>query len=242
MFTPHPLTVSKTVDRDIASGGDRLVYTLQVGNAGAQFGTTHVVDTLPVGVVYAPGTARLDGAPVEPVRNGRTLTWTLPALTAQHTIVYACAVLPYTAEGTTLVNIVDVDAISAGGARVTGAATADTQVVAGALGDRIVITGRVFVDRAETGRFRSGDKGISGVRIYLENGESVTTDTYGRFTFPSVHPGQHVLRVDATTLPSSVKPFPDRRYDSTRSLQRLLHGLYDSGLMQDVEFAVESAA
>ncbi|MDQ6942384.1 MAG: DUF11 domain-containing protein, partial [Candidatus Eremiobacteraeota bacterium] len=27
MFTSHPLSVSKTVDRDIASGGDRLVYT-----------------------------------------------------------------------------------------------------------------------------------------------------------------------------------------------------------------------
>ncbi|MDP9106360.1 MAG: DUF11 domain-containing protein, partial [Candidatus Eremiobacteraeota bacterium] len=27
MFTSHPLTVSKTVDRDVASGGDRLVYT-----------------------------------------------------------------------------------------------------------------------------------------------------------------------------------------------------------------------
>jgi uncharacterized repeat protein (TIGR01451 family) len=242
MFAPHPLAVSKTVDRDVATGGDRLVYTLQVGNSGTQFGTTHVVDTLPTGVVYAPGTARLDGAPVEPVRNGRSLTWTLPTLTTQHTITYACVVLPYTAEGTTLVNIVNVDALAANGARATAAASADTQVLAGALGDRIVITGRVFVDEADTGRFRNGDKGLSGVRIYLEDGESVTTDTYGRFTFPSVHPGQHVLRVDPTTLPSTVKPFPDRRYDSTRSLQRLLHGLFDSGLMHDVEFAVEPAA
>ena len=241
MFAPHPLAVSKTVDRDVASGGDRLLYTLQFGNSGAQLGATRVVDTLPAGVVYAPGTARVDGVPSEPQRNGRILTWTFPALGTQHTIVYACVVMPFTAEGSTLINVVDVDAQSGGGAAVRASASADTRVVAGALGNRIVITGRVFVDAARTGRFRDGDHGIAGVRVYLEDGESVTTDNYGRFTFPSVHPGQHVLRVDATTLPTGVRPYDDRRYDSPRSLQRLLHGLYDAGLMHDVNFAVEPA-
>jgi hypothetical protein len=54
-----------------------------------------------------------------------------------------------------------------------------------------------------------------------------------------VHPGQHVLRVDPTTLPLTVRPYDDRRYDSTRSLERLVHGLFDAGLMQDVNFALE---
>ena len=242
MFAPHPLAVSKTVDRDVASGGDRLLYTLQVGNSGAQLGATRVVDTLPSGVVYAPGTARVDGVAVEPQRSGRVLTWTFPALSTQHTIVYACVVMPFTPEGSTLINVVDVDAHSGGGFDARASASADTLVTAGALGNRIVITGRVFVDAARTGRFRPEDRGIAGVRVYLEDGESVTTDTYGRFTFPSVHPGQHVLRVDATTLPAGVRPYDDRRYDSPRSLQRLLHGLYDAGLMHDVNFAVEPAA
>ncbi|HEX3468717.1 MAG TPA: hypothetical protein VHT05_11620 [Candidatus Elarobacter sp.] len=238
MFAPHPLAVSKTVDRDVASGGDRLLYTLQVGNSAEQLGATRVVDTLPAGVVYAPGSARVDGVAVEPQRSGRVLTWTFPTLVAQHTIVYACVVMPFASEGTTLINVVDVDAQSSGGATARASASADTLVVAGALGNRIVITGRVFVDTARTGRFRSGDEGLGGVRVYLEDGESVTTDSYGRFTFPSVHPGQHVLRVDATTLPPGVRVYDDRRYDSPRSLQRLLHGLYDAGLMHDVNFAV----
>ena len=242
MFTSHPLTVSKTVDRDVASGGDRLLYTVQVGSQGAQFGATRVVDTLPAGVVYAPGTARVDGVPVEPQRDGRVLTWTFPSLVAQRTVTYACVVMPFTADGSTLINVVDVDTSSNGGLRVHGSATADTRVVAGALGNRIVVTGRVFVDAARTGRFRDGDKGVPGVRVFLEDGESVTTDRYGRFTFPSVHPGQHVLRVDTTTLPSGVRAYDDRRYDSPRSLQRLLHGLYDAGLMHDVNFALEPAA
>jgi len=242
MFTSHPLTVSKTVDRDVASGGDRLVYTVLIGSQGAQLGATRVVDTLPAGAVYAPGTARVDGVPVEPQRDGRILTWTFPALTTSHTITYACVVMPFTADGSTLVNVVDVDTLSNGGLRVHGSATADTRIVAGALGNRIVVTGRVFVDSARTGRFRDGDKGVAGVRVFLEDGESVTTDRYGRFTFPSVHPGQHVLRVDTTTLPAGVRAYDDRRYDSPRSLQRLLHGIYDAGLMHDVNFALEPAA
>lgn len=242
LFAPHPLALSKTVDRDVASGGDRLLYTLSVGSDGAQLGATRVVDTLPAGVVYAPGTARVDGVPVEPKRDGRVLTWSLPALNSQHTITYACVVMPSTADGATLVNVVDVDALGGSGTHVHAAATADTRVVAGALGNRIVITGRVFVDVAGTGRFAQGDRGLDGVRVYLEDGSSVTTDRYGRFTFPSVHPGQHVLRVDASTLPAGVRAYSDKRYDSPRSLQRLLHGIYDAGLMHDVNFAVEPAA
>jgi uncharacterized repeat protein (TIGR01451 family) len=241
MFASHPLAVSKTVDRDVASGGDRLFYTLQVGASGASLGATKVVDTLPAGVVYAPGTARVDNVPVEPLRFGRTLTWAFPSLTSGHAITYACVVMPYAAEGATLVNVVDVDAVGASGAHVSGFASADTRVVAGPLGNRIVITGRVFADVHGSGRFSEGDRGVSGVRIFLEDGESVTTDKYGRFTFPSVHPGQHVLRIDESTLPAGVRPFGDRRYDSPKSLQRLVHGLYDAGLMQDVNFALQAS-
>ena len=202
MFASHPLAVTKTVDRDVASGGDRLFYTLQVGASGASLGATKVVDTLPGGVVYAPGTARVDNVPVEPLRYGRTLTWAFPSLSSGHTITYACVVMPYAAEGATLVNVVDVDAVGASGAHVTGFASADTRVVAGPLGNRIVITGRVFADVHGSGRYSEGDHGVAGVRIFLEDGESVTTDKYGRFTFPSVHPGQHVLRIDESTLPA----------------------------------------
>jgi len=43
-------------------------------------------------------------------------------------------------------------------------------------------------------------------------------------------------------LPPAVRPYDDRRYDSPRSLQRLIHGLFDAGLMQDVNFALEPAS
>jgi uncharacterized repeat protein (TIGR01451 family) len=240
VFVAHPLSVTKTVDRDVAAAGNRLMYAVSVGNSGAQFGATRIVDTLPAGVAYAPGTARVDGVAQEPARTGRILTWSLPSLNGSHTITYAGVVLPEVTIGSVLTNVVDVDAVAPSGVHATGSSSAETRVQGGVLSDRIVITGRVFVDLAGTGRFHKGDAGVASVRVYLEDGESVLTDKDGRFTFPSVRPGQHVLRLDETTLPRTARAFHDRRIDSSRSTQQLVHGLFDADLMQDVEFALES--
>jgi hypothetical protein len=51
----------------------------------------------------------------------------------------------------------------------------------------------------------------------------------------------HVLRLDETTLPPGVHAYPDRRYDSVRSPIRLIHGVLDEGLLQDVPFEVAPA-
>jgi hypothetical protein len=62
------------------------------------------------------------------------------------------------------------------------------------------------------------------------------SDAEGRFNFPAVRPGMHVLRLDATTLPGGVHA--DGRLYGNWTLQRLVHGVLDDGLMQDVEFAL----
>ncbi len=238
MFAQHPLSISKTVDRAVASAGDRLAYSVAFGPSGTTFASAELVDTLPPGVAYAPGTARVDARPMEPVRTGSVLRWSFKNLAGQHTLTYDCVILPAVVDGATLVNVIRIDAIAPSGARLSGTASAQTQVIQGALGHRIVITGRVFVDLARTGRFHEGDAGVPGVTVYLEDGEYVVTDAYGRFTFPAAAPGQHVLRVDETTLPPTVRAYDDHRIDSERSLQRLVHGIFDSDLMQDVNFAV----
>jgi uncharacterized repeat protein (TIGR01451 family) len=238
MFGQHPLTISKTVDRDVATAGDRLAYSIQYGAAASTLATVQIVDMLPAGVAYAPGTARVDNAPLEPARIGSTLRWNFKNVAGQHTITYDAVITPSVTDGSTLVNVVDVDAAAASGARLTATASAGTQVIAGPLGHRVIITGRVFVDRARTGHFTEGDAGVPGVTIYLEDGEYVVTDNYGRYSFPAAKPGQHVLRVDETTLPPTVRAYDDHRIDSPRSLQRLVHGIFDSDLMQDVNFAV----
>jgi uncharacterized repeat protein (TIGR01451 family) len=242
LFRSQNLSLTKTVDRSFASSGDRLVYTLTFSNVSTALGRTTVVDTLPQGVVYAPGTGRVDGVREEPTVVGRVLTWTLPSLVAQHDIMYAAVILPGTEENQVLTNSVTVSAQATNDPAVivSASASAQTQVVAGVFTDRTIVTGRVFYDVRTTGEFDPGDVGIGGVRLYLEDGESVVTDATGRFDFPGVGPGMHVLRLDASTLPPQAKPYPDRSlaWDDQRSLRRLIHGVFDGGVIEDINFAL----
>lgn len=236
LFKKQTLTISKIANRATAEPGDRLIYTIDAGNAsGMAVGPVTIADTLPAGEAYAPGTAHVNGAAMEPSVNGRTLTWVFPSIEGggKREIVYASVVFPSVAGGTILTNSVRAGAIVSGtNVQEEASANADVQIVDGALSDRSVLAGRVFVDTARTGRYQRGDRGIAGVRIYLEDGTSVLTDAQGRFTFPSVRPGMHVLRVDAQTLEPGMR---------SGTLQKLVHGLLDDGLMQDVDFPVEAS-
>ena len=242
LFRARTLVVTKNVDRQVAQPGDRLNYTIDIANTSAStVGTTQIVDTLPAGLAYAPGTARLDGAALEPTVNGRTLTWTLPALapSSETTLTYVCVVYPSVPSGTNLTNEVGVTgSIPGTAATTTGSSNVSVRILGGAFSQRQVITGRVFIDAMKSGRFRRGDTGIPGVRVFLEDGSSVVTDSQGRFSFPGARPGMHVLRVDPTTLPLGVHPYDGYPITSSRSAQQLVHGLMDDGLIEDVEFAM----
>jgi len=243
LFSTRGVTLVKSVDRPIASGGDRLVWTLQYSNATATtLGASSIVDTLPVGIGYAAGTGRVDGARSEPVVLGGKLTWTVPALDrTQHEIVFASVLSPGISEGTVLTNHATIAAAVPGSPGVTAnaSASADVRVIAGVFSSCAPITGRVYADLHGSGYFERGDLGVEGVRVYLESGESVASDTFGRFSFPCVRPGMHVLRLDTTTLPPTVHAYGERSYDSERGVRRLVHGLFDGTTIQDVNFALE---
>jgi uncharacterized repeat protein (TIGR01451 family) len=220
------------VNQTTAQPGDRLMYTIDVGNpSNGTLAQARIVDTLPPGEAYAPRTARLDGTTLDPVIDGRTLTWTLQSLGAgiKHRLTYAALVFPSVPAGTLLTNSATASAAISGTlVNVNASASASVQIIDGALSDRSVITGRVFLDVAGSGHFTRGDRGLAGVRVYLEDGTAALTDAQGRFSFPAVRPGTHVLRVDSATLPPGVHGIT----------QRLVHGLLDDGLMEDVEFGL----
>ncbi len=245
LFAKTVVQITKSVDRQIASAGDRLVWTLQYQNTAlAALGTTNVIDNLPAGIAYAPGTGRVDGVPLEPVQTGRVLRWTFPTLDGKpHTIVFASVLLPGVSEGALLTNTASIDSAipSAPGMSASASAQADVRVIPGLYSSCTTLLGRVYLDTMKTGRFEPGDSGLPDVRIFIESGESVTTDRNGRFSFACVREGMHVARLDPTTLPPSARPYPDRRYDSERSIRRLVHGIFDGLTMQDVNFALEDA-
>jgi hypothetical protein len=65
------------------------------------------------------------------------------------------------------------------------------------------ISGVVFLDVNEDARFAAGEQGAANVTVIIDGRYSVRTDGQGRFEFPSVASGRHVI----TVLPDNI-PLP----------------------------------
>jgi len=63
------------------------------------------------------------------------------------------------------------------------------------------LTGVVYLDANENGRFDAGESGAPNVTVILDGRFSARTDGNGRFDFPAVAAGHHVLTVQADNLP-----------------------------------------
>ena len=238
MFPVGAIEVQKVANRSTVSVGDSVIYTVTI-TASQNFGATRIVDELPAGLAYAPGSATFDGAALTPSVSGLTQIWELPALSqGTHALRYAVVVGPTAGQNTKLTNTVDVTASVPGGGTASGSAQATVQTIAGAFSDRLTILGRVIVGSADGG-WTSVKHGVAGVRIIMEDGTTVVTDAQGRYSFQEVRPGAHVLRLDTSSLPPGIVASATHAYNDPRSTVRLVHTLMDTRLIQDVIFVVE---
>lgn len=63
------------------------------------------------------------------------------------------------------------------------------------------VAGMVFLDGNDSDRFEAGEQGVANVTVLLDGRFSVRTDAQGRFEFPSVSAGRHVLTVLSDNVP-----------------------------------------
>jgi SdrD B-like domain len=63
------------------------------------------------------------------------------------------------------------------------------------------LTGVVYLDTNENGRFDAGESGAPNITVILDGRFSTRTDANGRFDFPAVAAGHHVLTVQQDNLP-----------------------------------------
>ncbi|PYO80791.1 MAG: hypothetical protein DMD65_14735, partial [Gemmatimonadetes bacterium] len=61
--------------------------------------------------------------------------------------------------------------------------------------------GKVWIDRDGTGVQQPTDGGLAGIDIWTEDGQVVTTDSTGKFSFANLRPGRHAFRLAPRTLP-----------------------------------------
>ncbi len=201
------LFVEKTASRTAAEPGDLVGFSIRVRNTTSTLLTgLRVVDDLPAGFRYVPGSARLDRLPLaDPAGGvGPRLDFDLGALAGQATVTltYQVRLRPDALQGD---GINRARATVASPAGESNLATCQVRVEPGVFTDKGVVLGKVFVD-ANTNRVQdAGEPGVPGVRLYLEDGTFVITDGEGKFSLYGLRPRTHVLKVDNTTLPSGAK-------------------------------------
>lgn len=248
MFETATLQVSKIADKQRAEIGDTISYRLEAHNATAtKFLDVELLDTVPQSFIYVPGTARLqlDGATaigIEPTIANNQLKFTVGEMKAgvRATITYRLRIGANAKEGEQ-VNLAFAQGKYPNGDPIrTQPVKAPVLVGLGAFSMRQIIIGRVFEDANGNGLFDSGERPVSGARVYLNNGMSVITDSYGLYNFPSVEEGAAVLSLDPITIPKGYALLDGNR-KANRSWTRLVRTPLGGGGLNRVNFALEKS-
>ena len=73
---------------------------------------------------------------------------------------------------------------------------------AGVFSEEGCVAGQVFVDCNYNSINDREELGIPGVRLYLQDGTFMISDSEGKYSYCGLRPTTHVLKVDSTTLPT----------------------------------------
>jgi uncharacterized repeat protein (TIGR01451 family) len=211
--------------------GSSIKYQIKVTNDGVvPLTKVKIVDVLPVGLAYIPGSSVLvnpAGKLEEPIVTDGTgsdigrkvLTYTLPdtikLLPGQSvSLRLTTAVTPNTPTGEPIINKAQASAIANDGVSTaivnSATAVAAVKVSLGVFATPNVIIGRVYFDRNNDNNYTTGtDVPLSGARVYLSDGRFAVTDADGRYSIPEIAPGVYAIRLDPITAPYPVKHVPD---------------------------------
>ena len=200
--TAGGLFVQKSASRTTAEIADFITYTVKVKNSsGTTLSDVVLRDIIPYGFVYQKGSSRRDGLLIADPEGGSgpRLVFRLGELTDGSVIQvsYRLRVGPGAMSGD---GINRAQATAASGT-VSNVASVAVSLQQGVFTDKGIIIGKVYVDCNRDKVQGDKEPGIPGVRIYLEDGTYILTDSEGKYSFYGLSPRTHVLKVDETTLP-----------------------------------------
>jgi len=239
MFENSSLEITKSADRPSVEIGDTVTYRVELRNATpAALDDAQVRDQLPGSFHYAEGTALLEVAPaparsLEPeVASDGLLLFRLGRIEAgaRAVLTYRTRVGANAREGEQFNTASAAGTLSTGERASTPRARASVRVRRGLFSSQQVVVGRVYADANLNGQFDRDERGVPGVRLYLNNGQSVITDSEGLYNFPVVNEGAQVLSLDPVTLPPGYTLADTARRDE-RSWTRLLRTPLGGGAM-----------
>ncbi|MCZ4109389.1 SpaA isopeptide-forming pilin-related protein [Brevundimonas diminuta] len=206
------IEVTKTTPMVNVVRGGLVPYVITARNtlAGTVPGVT-LTDRTPAGFRYREGSARIDGAAVEPIQNGRLLTWNDLTFAAGETkrleliLVVGSGVVE--GEHTNVAFAVNpiVDQV------ISNLAEATVRMIPDPDFDCTDILGKVFDDRNGNGVQDDGEPGLPGVRLATARGLLITTDAEGRYhitcpMIPNEDRGSNfIVKLDDRTLPTGYR-------------------------------------
>lgn len=221
--TAGALLLRKAADKPAVEMAEFVTYVLVLANRSrTTLGSLRIDDTLPAGFALVPGSVRLVDAQgqARPLAHpaGATgprlafdlATETLPA-DGQLSLRYRVRVGVGAMQGDGVNR-----AVAYSGQLASNEAAARVTVRPGVFGTEAVLLGKVYLDCNASGTQDPGEPGVPGVRLLLQSGTSVVTDSQGQWSLYGLKPTTHVLKVDPITLPAGAQV----RLTSTRQAGR----------------------
>ena len=206
------LAISKVAGMQNVTRSQLVPYTITFNNTlGVNLFDLSIIDNYPAGFKYVTGSARVDGEEVEPVINGRSLTWSNLTADANESRVIKLLLVVGSGVGEgEYVNTANaINALT--GEAASGMASATVRLIPDATFDCTDIIGKVYDDKNNNAYQDEGEVGLPGVQVATARGLRVTTDEHGRFHVTcamvpnEIRGSNFIMKLDDRTLPSGYR-------------------------------------
>lgn len=199
------LAISKVVNKTEAELGDMVSYIVTIANIGnSSVPQPNIIDNLPAGFRLIDNSSRVTGAKLVSLKGapGAQLTYALDSIAAGKsvTITYRVRLGAGAMQGDG-VNRVNALCPFNSNPNCANEARAKVKVTGGVFSNDACIVGAIYVDCNGNQIKDQEELGIPGVRLYVENGTFLISDSEGKYSYCGLSPKTHVLKVDQTTLP-----------------------------------------
>ncbi len=203
---PGQLALQKTASVGEASVGDFVQYRLTLENrsSSATARNIDIIDTLPAGFRYRLGTARLGNLLANDPKisaDGQTLTFNIGTIAPSSTV--RLSYITQVIRDFEKVEAINRAIASVGNINSSNEARASVRIRRAIITDRVTIVGQVTEGACSIAR--GGRPGVGNIRIFLDDGTYVTTDSDGRYHFEGVRAGTHVVQIDTASLPEDME-------------------------------------
>lgn len=193
------LLLEKTASVRVAEPGDVIQYRLRITNRDTE-GSARlpvVADTLPVGLRYRRGSTRGSAEPLV-ANNGRDMRFSAADIGpgAIREITYSVEVTPGAPVGEALNR-----ARATSGGNTSDEASASVRLRPLMFSDAMTLIGRVTEGDCRNPSAKR--KGVGGIRLMLEDGTFVVTDSDGLYHVEGLKAGTHVVQMDTRSIPAT---------------------------------------